>query len=98
MELTVGDFVDYIKKSKENWHGLIVKIDNEDIWVLWLMSDVERQTSPSKKQKNAYYRGYTTIHPESELALCQRKEDGSWSGRRHPKTNPWGEIYGMVEH
>jgi hypothetical protein len=97
MSLSVGDFVDYTAKRSEAWHGIIVKLEGQDVWVLWLMADVSRDHSPLSAQKNAYYRGYTTIHSENDLALCQRSSRGSWTGPKHPlATNPWGEKYGMT--
>jgi hypothetical protein len=97
MNFRVGDFVDGIRKPSEAWHGLIVKIVGSEIWVLWLMADVSRDHSPLKSQKNAYYRGYTTIHPDTELALCTRNGRGIWTGPKHPlASNPWGEKYGMT--
>jgi hypothetical protein len=94
MPLKPGDQVDWTGRSGrkgEHWHGVVMKRVADKYEILWTRSDSrfdtiwKRDEVPFPSPVN-----YRTIEPEAKLALCN-----GGTGSRHPKTNAWGNRYGI---
>jgi len=96
----VGQHVDWVntnsKKQSGFWHGIIIKIEGNDVHVLWLLSNSKRNRPPGNNN-HPYHLGYETVEVKSELRLCN---DGlvcsNETGDLHPKQNPWGRKFGVA--
>lgn len=96
MKMNPGDHVDWRRKaSHARWHGVVRKVDDTRVEVLWLLSDSEHDTTQRKKERHPYHVGYVTIELKDDLIPCAKglSLDGN---DYHPSKNPWGKKFGIA--
>jgi hypothetical protein len=96
MSFKRGQEVDWTGRSGrkgEHWHGVVMRRVDDKYEILWTRSNSRSNTLwnrddiPFPPPVN-----YRTFEPEEKLVLCI-----GGNGGRHPKTNEWGNRYGMPE-
>jgi len=94
MSLNRGDQVDWTGRAGrkgEDWHGIVVNCFVDKYEVLWTRSNCRFDTL--WKRDDIQFpppANYRTYEPETKLIICDGGE-----GRRHPKSNEWGNRYGI---
>lgn len=96
MALNVGDQIDWKGESgrkNEDWHGFVMKdLADKGYEILWTRSNCTKN-SLRRRSDVPFAFNYRTHESEEDLTLCTGD-----SGSRHPRTNEWGDRYGIPGH
>jgi hypothetical protein len=75
----------------EKWHGNVMNSRSDGNYeILWTHSDSIADTILKRDDVPFPSHDYRTHEPEGNLSFCTDR-----SGTHHPKTNDWGERYGI---
>jgi hypothetical protein len=89
----LGDEVDWTgdtRRKDEQWHGLVMKqLPGDKYEILWTRSD-SKATTLMDRSDVPFHFNYRTHEPPTNLEHCT-----GGLGIRHPKTNEWGNRYGI---
>gem|GEM_PF-6409673 len=89
----LGDQVDWIGVSSrkyDDWHGFVMDdLADQGYEILWTRSNCTK-SSLRERSDVPFAFNYRTHESEEDLTVCT---GGSES--RHPKTNEWGNRYGI---
>lgn len=93
MMFRLGDEIDWTgepRRVNEHWHGVVMKqLPDDHYEVLWTRSDSVAHYVFARSDVPFQF-NYRTHEPSDLLEACV---DGG--GGNHPRSNPWGNVYGI---